>query len=170
MDFEQVCKNRYSARDFSDKKVEKAKVMQILDLIKLAPTALNKQPYKILIAENERAVEKLKNAKATLYGAPCAFIICSDRKNSWANRYSGEENILIDIGIVAATAMYAATEYGLDSCCVCNFNPDLLRGEFDLPENLTADALILLGYANGGSEPSERHFLRRSVEEFAQRV
>ena len=62
--------------------------------------------------------------------------------------------------------MYAATEHGLDSCCVCNFDPALLHGEFDLPDNMTADALILLGYKCEDCKPSERHFLRKSAEEF----
>lgn len=169
MDFEEICKKRYSTRDFSDKKADEKAVRRILELIRLAPTALNRQPYKILVAESDEAIKKLENSKAVLYNAKTALIICSDRANAWANRYSGETDVLIDTGIVVVTALYAATESGLDSCCICNFNPELVKKEFGLPENLTADALIALGYKSENDKPSERHLMRRSVEEFAEK-
>lgn len=167
MDFEEICKERYSTRDFSDKKADKEAVKRILELIRLAPTALNRQPYKIRVAESEEAINKLEKSKAVLYNAKTVLIICSDRDNAWSNRYSGETNVLIDTGIVVATALYAAKEYGLDSCCVCNFDPELLKKEFDLPKNLTTDTLIALGYRSENDTPSERHAQRKEIEEFS---
>ena len=169
MDFSQICKERYSTRIFSNKKADEKAIGHILEMIKLAPTALNRQPYKILVADSDDAIKKLENSKAVLYNAKTVLIVCSDRANAWANRYSGETDVLIDIGIVVATALYAAKACGLESCCVCNFDPELLRKEFGLPENLTADALIALGYKSDDDKPSERHFTRKSVEEFAER-
>lgn len=165
MDFKKICKERYSTRDFSDRKADEKTVGQILELIRLVPTALNRQPYKILVAESDEAIKKLKKAKAVLYNAKTVLIICSDRANAWANRYSGETDVLIDVGIVVATALYAAKEFGLNSCCICNFDPELVKKEFDLPQNLTADALIALGYKSECDKPSERHFARKNIEQ-----
>lgn len=169
MNFETICKERYSTRDFSNKKADEKAIGHILEMIKLAPTALNHQPYKIFIVDSEDGIKRLEKSNAVLYHAKTVLIICSDRANAWANRYSGETDILIDIGIVVATALYAAKECGLESCCVCNFHPELLKKQFGLPENLTPDALIALGYKSDDDKPSERHFTRRSVEEFAER-
>lgn len=168
MDFNTICESRFSVREFSDIKVSDKQIWEIIELIRLAPTALNHQPYKIVVANSDGAIDKLKKAKATLYNAKTVLIICSDRKNVWSNRYSGENGILIDIGIITATALYAAAEYGLDSCCVCNFDPKALGKEFDLPDNITADALVLLGYKNEECKPSERHSVRRAAEEFTE--
>ena len=169
MDFEEICKERYSTRDFSDKKADEKEVGRILKMIRFAPTALNRQPYKILVVESDEAIKKLESSKAVLYNSKTVLIICSDRANAWANRYSGETDVLIDTGIVVATALYAATECGLESCCICNFDPELLKREFGLPENLTADALIALGYKSENDKPSGRHFMRRSVDDFSER-
>lgn len=169
MNFDKICEDRFSAREFSDIKVSDKQIRKIIELIRLAPTALNNQPYKIVVANSDSAIDKLKKANATLYNAKSVLIICSDRNNVWANRYSGENDILIDIGIITATALYAATEYGLDSCCVCNFDPQLLGKEFDLPDNITADALILLGCKSEECKPSERHFIRKTLEEITLR-
>lgn len=168
MDFDKICESRFSARNFSDIRVSEKKIRQIIEIIRLAPTALNHQPYKIIVANSDKAIEKLNRAKATLYNAKSVLIICSDRDNTWANRYSGENGILLDIGIITATALYAAAEHGLDSCCVCNFDSALLHGEFDLPDNLIVDALILLGYKTEDCKPSERHSIRRAAEEFTE--
>lgn len=168
MDFEEICKERYSTRDFSDARVSDKKIRQVIELIRLAPTALNHQPYQILVANSDEGIKKLEKSKAVLYNAKTVLIICSDRANAWANRYSGETDVLIDTGIVVATALYAAKECGLDSCCVCNFDPERLKKEFGLSENLTADALVLLGYKSIECNPSERHFSRRTTEEFTE--
>lgn len=166
MDFEQICQSRYSVRSFGERKAETTKIHNILNSIRQAPTALNHQPYKIVVADTVEAIEKLKRAKAALYEAKTVLIVCSERDNAWSNRYSGENYLLLDIGIVVATALYAAKENGLDSCCVCNFDPAELKKEFSLDSNLTADALILLGYASDTATPSERHFIRRAIDEF----
>lgn len=42
MDFLELAKNRYSVREFSSKKVEKEKILKILESAKIAPTAKNK--------------------------------------------------------------------------------------------------------------------------------
>lgn len=169
MDFDKICESRFSAREFCDAKVSDETIERVVKLIGLAPTALNHQPYKIIVANSASSIEKLKRAKATLYNAKTVLILCSDRSNAWSNRYSGENDILIDIGIITATALYAATEYGLNSCCVCNFDPKAVSKEFDLQDNIVADALILLGYKSENGGPSERHFIRRPTEEITKR-
>lgn len=166
MDFKQICQSRYSVRSFGERKAETTKIHNILNCIRQAPTALNHQPYKIVVADTAEAIGKLQRAKAALYDAQTVLIVCSERDNVWSNRYSGENDVLIDIGIVVATALYAAKENGLDSCCVCNFDPAAVKKEFCLDSNLTADALILLGYGSEAAAPGERHFIRRAIDEF----
>lgn len=171
MNFREICRERYSVRSFSARRVERETLDGILALLRLAPTALNHQPYRVFVAESDKALGKLKeSAKATLYGAKTVLILCSDRSRAWANRYSGETDVLIDMGILTATALYAATEYGVDSCCVCNFDPDAVKRAFDMPDHLVPDALILLGYRTSDARPSERHDLRREVSGFTDFV
>ena len=171
MNFREICRERYSVRSFSARRVERETLDGILALLRLAPTALNHQPYRVLVAESDEALGKLEeSAKATLYGAKTVLILCSDRSRAWANRYSGEDDVLLDMGILSETALYAAQEYGVDSCCVCNFDPAAGREAFSLPGHLTPDALILLGYCTSDARPSERHDLRRPTEAFTDFV
>ena len=65
MDLLELLKKRYSVRKFEDKKVEKEKLDLILEAARVAPTACNFQPQRILVLDNEESLEKLK--KCTPY-------------------------------------------------------------------------------------------------------
>lgn len=67
MEFYDLLRKRYSARKYLPKKVESAKLGQILEAGRIAPTAKNLQPIKIIVCDNEESLEKLSNA-ANIYG------------------------------------------------------------------------------------------------------
>ena len=60
MDFIKLAKERYSVRKFAGRKVEKEKIAQILEAGRLAPTAANYQPQRILVIESGESLAKLK--------------------------------------------------------------------------------------------------------------
>ena len=162
-----IFEKRYSVRKFSREKVDKQTLNEILEKVRLSPTALNLQPYFIYIAQTEDGLKKVAKALAPDYGSSTILIVCSDRNNSWENRYSGQENILQDIGIISATILYAAKANDVDSCYVCNFNPEILRNELELADGVYPESLIYLGYPDEECKPSERHYQRRLLSEFA---
>lgn len=166
MEFNKICKNRFSTRDFSSEKTSRETINAILEDIRLAPTALNMQPYEIVVANTDESLEKLNKSRSNLYGANTVLILCSDRSKGWHTRYDGEQKILLDMGIIVATALYSAQANGVDSCCVCNFDSEIVKKEFRLKDQLYPDALILLGKRSASATPSERHFSRRDVKEF----
>nr|WP_330381605.1 nitroreductase family protein [Clostridioides difficile] len=53
--------------------------------------------------------------------------------------------------------MLQATELGLASVWVCYFNPDIIREEFSLPDNLEPINILLMGYESKIPESPERH-------------
>ena len=54
----------------------------------------------------------------------------------------------IDASILTDHMMLAATEQGLGSVWICYFKPDVIKKEFDLPENLEPVNILALGYTN----------------------
>ena len=166
MDFADIYKDRYSVRSFSNAKVESEKLERIIESVRRSPTALNRQPYKLYVAQTEEGLDKVKRAMAPDYGQPVVFIVCSQRNNVWKNRYSGQDNILQDIGIIGATILYAAENEGLGSCYVCNFDPKVLQSELNLEAEVVPECLIFVGYPSDSAAPSERHSIRRTADEF----
>ena len=85
MSFAQLVKQRYSVRKFDSRPIEKEKMDAILEAGRLAPTAVNYQPQRILVLQGE-AMEKIQGCSPCLYGAPAAMVVCYDKTASWKSR------------------------------------------------------------------------------------
>ena len=79
MNFLELAKERDSCRRFSTKEVEKEKIEKILEAAKLAPTAKNIQPQRILVLTQKEQLEKLKCCTPYGWNAPVIMIIFYDK-------------------------------------------------------------------------------------------
>lgn len=157
MDFLEMAKTRYSARSYSDKKIEKEKLDKILEAGRIAPTAVNFQPQKIIVVQSEEGLSKLSSAAKT-YNPPTALIVCADKDISWKRRrYDNMDSGTIDASIVTTYMMLEARSLGIDSLWICAFNPDAIRAEFKLPENIVPVNILELGYADCEPKSSDRY-------------
>jgi nitroreductase len=163
MEFIDLVTKRFSARKYTSKKVEPEKLKKILEAGRLAPTACNNQPVKLVVIESEASMEKLGKSSGT-FDAPLVIIVCSDLSKCWRRQHDGKVSGDIDASIVTDHMMLQATELGLGSVWVCSFNPDILRREFNIPANFEPVNLLIIGYSDDDA-PNPRHFIRKSVEE-----
>lgn len=69
MEFLKLAEKRFSVRKYSPVPVEDEKLGIILEAGRLAPTAANIQPVKVVAIRKKEALEKLGKA-ADIYGAP----------------------------------------------------------------------------------------------------
>ncbi|MGZ7043125.1 MAG: nitroreductase family protein, partial [Methanobacterium sp.] len=53
MDFLDLVKSRYSVRAYKNQPVEEEKLEKILEAARFAPTAVNYQPFKIIVINTE---------------------------------------------------------------------------------------------------------------------
>jgi nitroreductase len=156
MDFLELAKKRYAVRSFQSKKVEKEKLMKILEAGRVAPTGANTQPYRILVVQEDEGFKKLGKA-ANVYGAPLAIILCGDHDKAWIRPFDGKKILDIDASIVTDHMMLQATELDLGSVWICYFKPDVIKAEYNLPENLEPINILAIGYANGAAASPDRH-------------
>ena len=118
MNFIELAKERYSCRSFLEKQVEKEKIDLVLEAARLAPTAGNFQPQKILVITNKEKINKLKECTLFTFNAPVILAICYDKNISWKRKFDGKDEGIIDVGIVATHMMLQITELGLASTLV----------------------------------------------------
>lgn len=83
MDFLELVEKRYSCRSFSTKEVEKEKIEKILKVAKLAPTARNLQPQRILVLTQKKQLEKLNGCTQYGWNAPVIMILFYDKSVSY---------------------------------------------------------------------------------------
>lgn len=156
MDFLSIAKSRYSVRNYLDKKVEKEKVNKIIEAAHVAPTAANLQPVHLFVVQEKENLDKIGKA-TNIYNAPLAIIVCSDHSKAWKRPFDGKSTVDIDASILTDHMMMEATELGLGSVWICYFKPDIIKQEFNLPEDLEPINILVIGYSNESPADCERH-------------
>lgn len=154
---------RYSVRTFSQEPVEKDKILQILEAARLAPSAVNYQPWRFIVTTDEDLKAEICQAYRGewLRNAPVIIVACADHEQSWKRR-DGKDHCDVDIAIAVDHLILAATELGLGTCWVCAFDAERLHAILDLPEHVEPIVLIPLGYPGEGPVPMKK---RKALEE-----
>lgn len=166
MELEEIIKNRFSCRKFSDRIVEKEKIDKILEAGRIAPTAKNIQPVKIYVVQSEQGIEKLDKATMCRYGAKTVLVICGDKETAFRDGdYSSYE---MDASIVTTHMMLEATNIGVDNIWIRLFDGEVLRKEFNIPDNLIPVCLLPIGYKIDECKPSHLHETRKNIEEIVE--
>lgn len=166
MEFEDIIRKRTSVRKFSNKELEKKVLNKVLEAGRLAPTAKNNQPIKIYVVNSNEGIEKIDKASRCRYGAQTVLIICGNKGEAYhKGDYTTYE---MDSCIVGTHMMLEATNLGIDNIWVESFDENILREEFDIPNELTPVLLMPLGYKADDCPMNPLHDKRKSLEEIIE--
>lgn len=148
MNFLELARKRCSVRQYSDRSVEPEKIDYVLEAARLAPSAVNKQPWRILLIESEEKRQQLQSCydREWFKQAPLYLIVCGNHSESWKRAEDGKDHVDVDVAILTEHLCLAAAEQGLGTCWVCNFNVARCKQLFNLPEDLEPIVLLPLGY------------------------
>lgn len=165
MDLLKLMEERYSVRDFCDKPVEEEKIQAILKAGQLAPTACNNQPQKIYVLKTKESLELWKKCTKCHFNEQLVMIICYDKNTCWKREFDGQNSGYVDASIVTTQMMLEAANEGIGSTWIMYFDPQAVRTEFNLPENIEPVSVLSMGYASEKAKPSPRHALRKPLSE-----
>ncbi len=165
MDFEKVISERYSVRKFKIDKLENEVIENILKAGHIAPTGCNFQPQRILVLNTDKSIAKLKKCTKCHFDAPCAMLVCYNKDESWVSPYNGAQSAPVDAAIVTTHMMLEAQNQGIGTCWVMHFDPNAMKEEFNIPENIEPLALLVMGYADEDYHPHQFHSTFRPIEE-----
>ena len=170
--FLELVQSRQSDRAYSDKPVEPDKLERILEAARVAPSACNAQPWKIIVVSD--AEKRMQVADATANKllamnhftkrAPLQLVILEENANftstvgGWA---TNKHYPHIDLGIVAAHISLAAADEGLGSCIIGWCVEKKIQKVLKIPKNKRVMLVILLGY----SAQALREKKRKSIDE-----
>ena len=157
MNFLELVSNRYSCRDYQARAVEKEKLDYIIECVRLAPSAVNKQPWRFRIVDKEEGKTLLQRCypRDWFRSAPMYIIASVLHDEEWV-RGDGKHHGDIDIAIAVEHLCLAATEQGLATCWVCNFDAVLCKELFGLTDNEEPAVIIPLGYAADEAKAKKR--------------
>ena len=164
MDFEKLAAVRYSARKFSDRPVENEKLMKILEVGRLAPTAKNLQSQRIFAITSKEGLERVYKAYHC-FSAPVVLLICGDTSAA-CDAPTTERNMAeTDATIVATHMMLEIHDLGLGTTWVGAFNEAKLKAYFPQLEGYQLIALFPTGYIAEDAEPSRLHLESKTKDE-----
>lgn len=163
MNFSEIIKERYSCRGFKAQEVEQEKVEMILEAARIAPTAVNFQPQKILVIRDKENLARVAECTRFAFNAPLNFLICYDKTKSWHRRSDDVDHGIIDASITQTYMMLMAQELGLATTWVCSFKEEKVRELFNIPDNYVIEGFMPTGYADAA--PDKMHFERKAIDE-----
>lgn len=157
MNFKELCLARYSVRAYRPDAILAEKLEYIKECTRLAPSAVNRQPWKFIFCTSEEDRKRLQQCydREWFREAPAYILACENRVEAWTRRYDGKNHADIDVAIAIEHLCLAAAEQGLGTCWVCNFNVQLCHELFSLPEGWEPAAIIPIGYPASADIPEK---------------
>lgn len=164
MNFLDLVKRRHSVRSYESRPIEQSKLDYIMECVRMALSAVNFQSWKFAIVTEKHKLDALKAVypREWIRNVPCIIVACADHEVSWHRNSDGKDHADIDVAIAVEHLCLAATEQGLGTCWVCNFDTLLCKQVLTLSENLEPVVLIPIGYATSEEIPEKK---RKSMED-----
>lgn len=88
MNILELSKKRFSVRKYSDTPVSEEDLQYILEVTRMAPSAVNKQPWKFVVVKSEAARKQLQECydREWFKSAPLYVICMREVDNNWIRK------------------------------------------------------------------------------------
>ncbi len=148
MNFQELIRARYSVRAYKPDPVEEDKLARVLEAARLAPTAANRQAFRVIVLPTKGRETELRR----VYGrdwftqAPLVLAVCALPAEGWVRKADGWNAAEVDATIAMDHLILAAAEEGLGTCWIAAFDPTAAREVLGLPVDVVPVAFTPLGY------------------------
>ena len=175
MDFSFLLHTRQSLRRYSGKPVEPEKIEQLIEAVRLAPSASNSQPWKLIMVTEQGLKDQVAQATYSPLvsfnkfapQAPVIAVLVIEKPKiitQIGGRLKDRDFPLIDIGIAAEHFCLQAAELGLGTYMLGWFDEATVQRLLKIPKDRRIGLLITLGYSDDETA-SPRTKIRKTREE-----
>jgi nitroreductase len=157
MEFSKLIAERYSVRAYKSDPVEQDRLERVLEAARLAPTAVNFQPFQLIVIHTKGREDELHRIyrKDWFVQPPLVIAACGLPDRGWTRR-DGKSFLDVDAAIVMDHLILAATNEGLGTCWVGNFDVEAAREVLGLPDDVEPIAFTPLGYPDDQPRTKKR--------------
>ncbi len=165
MEFAELIKKRYSVRAYKADPVEEDKLQHLLEAARLAPTAANRQPFRLIVVETAKHQAELRRVYDWEWftQAPLVIFACGLPAEAWTRTEDGLNFSLIDVAIAIDHLTLAAANVGLGTCWVASFDLEAARQLLNLPVGVRPVVATPVGYPADQPVTKERQPLTKLV-------
>jgi len=166
VDLYEAIKLRKSVRKYKRDPVPEESLKKILNAARMAPTAENFQPWKIIVVTDEDIKRKLVpacNNQRFVAEAPIVLVACGLPDEAYPIMGGFMNSYPVDVAIVLDHLMLAATSEGLGTCWIGSFKEEKVAETVGVPQEAKVVALTPLGYPAEEMERTDRKNLTELV-------
>lgn len=165
MKFNDLITRRFSVRSYTSQQVDKSIIFEILEAARLAPSAVNYQPWHFIVISEKEDLNSFHEVyhRSWFKEAPVCIVVCADHSQSWKRKSDGKDFADVDAAIVIDHLVLKATELKLGTCWICNFDVDMVRKKLELPDRIEPIAIIPIGYTTNEAPIKNRKDLSELV-------
>jgi nitroreductase len=166
VDLYETIKLRKSVRKYRRDPVPEESLKKILNAARMAPTAENFQPWKIIVVTDEDIKRKLVpacNNQRFVAEAPVVLVACGLPDEAYPIMGGYMNSYPVDVAIVLDHLMLAAASEGLGTCWIGSFKEEKVAETVGVPQEAKVVALTPLGYPAEEMERTDRKNLTELV-------
>jgi nitroreductase len=153
MDVYTAVRLRRSVRNYLDKPVEEEKLDRILEAARLAPSASNRQEWRLVVVRDPAMRQKLAEAannQKFVGQAGAVLVACANKAEHVMS--CGQPCYPIDVAIILDHISLLAAAEGLGTCWIGAFNEAKVKQLLNIPAEARVVELMPIGYP---AEPLE---------------
>jgi nitroreductase len=145
----EAIKTRRVIRAMTDQPIETEKLEAILEAARWSPTGGNLKLNRFVVVNKPRTLSLLTKVSPGMFQrCPVVIVICVDWEVVRLRELpSHSRPITMDVGAAAQTMMLAAHSMGLATGPVTSFSKTAVKVVLNLPENLSPEMFVCVGYA-----------------------
>ncbi|PIT90493.1 MAG: nitroreductase [Candidatus Komeilibacteria bacterium CG10_big_fil_rev_8_21_14_0_10_41_13] len=149
-----LIKNRWSPRFFSDKSVEEEKLMSLFEAARWAASSYNGQPWRFIYAlrDDQKNWQKLLsflNEFNQGWAGSAGALIITFAKEKFDYNNKANYHHLYDTGSACGYLVLEAVNQGLVAHQMAGFDMERAKSELKVPEGYKAASAIAVGYPAG---------------------
>jgi nitroreductase len=147
----ELLERRWSPRAFAERIVDEATVRSLLEAARWAPSSMNEQPWRFVVAvrQDREDFDRLAacvnrwNRRWAQHAGVLVAVVATEtfRRNGRPNHHAWH-----DVGLAVAMLTVEATARGLGVHQMGGFDGDALREAFEVPEGFAPVSMLAIGY------------------------
>ncbi|MEM2865914.1 MAG: nitroreductase family protein [Candidatus Hadarchaeales archaeon] len=147
MDVYSAIRERRSVRAYRPDPVPEEALRRMLEAARLAPSAKNLQPWKLVVVRDPERRKKLAEAAhGQSFVAEAPVVIAAVALDPERVMRCGVPSYAVDVAIVVDHLTLAAVQEGLGTCWIGSFSQEEARKVLGVPEKYMVVALLPVGY------------------------
>ena len=163
MDVYEAMRSRYSVRSYLDQPVEEEKLQRMLAAAQAAPSAKNRQMWRLVVVRDADLRQALADAAEQEFLAEAPVVLAMVGLTPGQTMSCQIQTDPVDCAIALDHIALTAVAEGLGTCWIGHFDQDQCREILGVPDRAEIIELMPVGYPAVAAHPKQRKSLEELV-------